>query len=195
MNFKLFVILVLLVFQSRLVGQSYEYKIEIAGIRIGDLNVSKSFKDSITTYQFQSKVKFWLFGTVHVNHEITTTYKNNQLMTCLSNSLVNGTTYKSSVKWNGTYYDIDAHTYQYDFVGKIFEPIHWSVTRIYFDEPVNQTRIFSENYGVWAETKLLKRGIYEVQVNKSHNKYYFQSGFLYKIVMDNKVKNFTILKK
>lgn len=181
--------------QLKLCSQSYRYKIEIAGIHIGDMNVSKTVKDSITTYQFQSKVKFWLFGTVHVNHDIKTEYKNNQLMTCQSNSLVNGTNYKSSIKWTGTYYDIDAHTYKYDYVGQLHEPIHWSVTRLYFDEPVNQTRIFAENYGVWAETKLKGRGHYEVKVINSYNQYYFQSGFLYKVMMDNKVKNFSMLKQ
>ena len=195
MTIRLIFVLVFVLFQLKILSQTYHYKVEISGIHIGDMNVSRTVKDSITTYIFQSKVKFWLFGTAHINHYIKTEYKKKQLMTCQSTSLVNGTNYKSSIKWTGTYYDIDAHAYKYDYVGKLYEPIYWSVTKLYFDEPVNQTRIFAENSGVWAEIKLKERGHYEVKVINSYNQYYFQSGFLYKVMMDNNVKNFTMIKK
>lgn len=75
---------------------------------------------------------------------------------------------------------------------QILHPIHWTVTRLFYEEPVGISEVFAEYYGTFMPIKPRGVGEYVVQWGKNRDVYVYQKGLLIKIKKENPWKNFEI---
>lgn len=169
-----------------------KYKIEVAGINIGDLYTSKVVKGDLTFYYFTSKVSIWLFMQITVTHEMVCVYNKNVLQTADIHSFVNNENYNSRIEWQHDHYKVNVNTYKYSNDKPLKDAVHFSVVKLFFEEPLEQKAVLAENYGVMAPVTLLKPNVYQVQVIDKKNKYTFSNGALVKAEMQGVIKNFVI---
>ena len=171
-----------------------KYSIEVAGIKIGNLYTSKVIKGDLTFYYFESKVSIWLFMRITVTHEMVCVYNKNVLQTVDIHSFVNNEKYHSKIEWQNDHYNVDVKTYKYNNDSPIKDAIHFSVVKLFFEEPLEQKTILADNYGIMAPVTLLKPNVYQVQVIDKKNKYTYSNGALIKAEMESAIKNFVIRK-
>jgi hypothetical protein len=74
----------------------------------------------------------------------------------------------------------------------ISKPIHWTVTRLFYEEPVGVTEVYAEYYGTFIPIKPRGTGEYVVQLVKNRDVYVYQKGQLVKIMKENPWKDFEI---
>jgi hypothetical protein len=170
------------------------YAIEVAGARIGNLYTAKVSKGDLTYYYFNSKVSIWLFIHIIVSHQMICVYNKNDLQSVDIKSFANGENYSSKIKWQSDHYDVNVNTYKYKNNKPITMPVHFGVVKLFFEEPIAQTNILAENYGVLAPITMLKQNVYQVEVIDKKNKYTYENGELLKAEMEGVIKNFIIRK-
>lgn len=171
-----------------------KYSIEVAGINIGNLYTSKVSKGDLTFYYFESKVSVWLFMQITVTHEMACVYNKNVLQTIDIHSFVNNEKYYSRIEWQNDHYNVDIKTYKYTNDKPLKDEIHFSVVKLFFEEPSEQKTILADNYGVMAPVTVLKPNVYQVKVLDKKNKYTYKDGALVKAEMEGVIKNFIIRK-
>lgn len=171
-----------------------KYTIEVAGINIGTLYTSKVTKGDLTFYYFESNVSVWLFMQITVTHEMACVYNKNLLQTVDIHSFVNNEKYYSRIEWQNDHYKVDVKTYKYTNDKPLKDEIHFSVVKLFFEEPSEQKAVLADNYGVMAPVTVLKPNVYQVQVLDKKNKYTYKDGALVKAEMEGVIKNFVIRK-
>ncbi len=187
------IVIVLLFFSSTIIannGSTTAYRIELAGVKIGNLYTNVQEVNGITTYQLASEVDVWLFIRIKISYKIIVKYDNEKMVESKVTSFANGDTYYSNTIWNNDHYDIDCHTYKYDYTAQRITPIKNSLIKLYFQEPVKEESLFSENYGVDTPISDLNDAVYQAQVQGNKNKYFYEKGILTKAEMQSPIKNY-----
>lgn len=75
---------------------------------------------------------------------------------------------------------------------RISQPIHWTVTRLYYEEPVGIQEVYAEYYGSFVPLKPRGPGEYVVASGKNRDIYVYHLGQLIKIKKENPWKDFEI---
>jgi hypothetical protein len=172
--------------------ESLNYEIVVLGMKIGTMKAQKVNASDSLLYQVDSQVKFWFFGTVELQFKTRTHYLNGKLVKARSDSKTNRGNFSSRVDWKGTYYAVDAASYEYENKKPLKGPLGWSSTRIFFHEPADGDVFLSEVYGVTGPIRKVGPGSYEITVNGNTNRYYYSGGKLEKIVVENAIKNYQV---
>ncbi|MDQ3046034.1 MAG: hypothetical protein M3R27_00700 [Bacteroidota bacterium] len=170
------------------------YTIEVAGVEIGMLYTSRFEKEGLTYYSFDSNVDVWLFKRIIVSHKMICIYNKEHLLSVTVNSVANGEQYFSNIKWNKDHYDVDVKTYKYTNNKPINEKITFGVVKLFYEAPLDHSKILAENYGVFANVTELSSEYYQVHVIDKKNKYTYKKGELIKAEMESPIKNFIIKK-
>ncbi len=171
------------------------FDIEVARVKVGNLVTEKIQKDSLTFYIFTSEVDAWLIVRVRVSHLIVCVYKKDKLIRADIHSVINKEKYVSHVEWKQDHYEYDCATYKYHKSGTLFEDIHFSVVKMYFEEPLEQQKIFTENYGVFSQLQRLKPSTYRLEVEKNKNTFYYNSSGLQRVDMETPLLHYSIRRK
>lgn len=91
MRYLLSLLLALLAFfthaQPSGISNTKYFDIKIAGVKIGELVATRTRRDTVTSYQLESKVKVWLIVPIEMEHKIETVYHGKNLFS-LSPSLL-----------------------------------------------------------------------------------------------------------
>ncbi len=129
---------------------------------------------------------------VKIAYKIVVKFDSNQLIESKVNSLANGNSYHSTIIWNSDHYDMDCHTYKYDYTAKRTEEIKSSLLQLYFIKPETDVTMISENYGKEATVKKIAEDIYQVETQGNKNKYHYKNGILVMAEMHSPIKNYLI---
>ena len=172
---------------------SVKYEVIVLGIKIGEVQANRSLIAGDTLiYQTDSQVKFWFFGSVDLQFQNKSYFLKNQIVKAYSSSRTNRGNYFSTILWKGDSYQVDAETYKFENKKPLNGPISWCSTKLFFEEPRDGDVFLSEVYGLSQKIKEIEPSAYEIEINGNINRYYYQSGKLEKIVLENPIKNYQI---
>jgi hypothetical protein len=66
---------------------------------------------------------------------------------------------------------------------------------MYFEEPRNAAKLYTENYGLFSRLEKPFAGAYQITVEKNRNTFYYVQGRLEKVEMETPLFNYTIRRK
>jgi hypothetical protein len=169
-----------------------KFMVSLAGIDIGEMQATRTKKDTITQYTLISKVSFWLFVRINVEHKIVSEYHRDVLVSTVSTSKSNKGNFTSTIIKNKDHYIVKAASHKYQLDTIIRRPIKFNVARMYFDKPLGVKEILADTYGVLAPAYYTERDILITDVLGNKNKFYFQNNDLLRAIMYSTVKNYEI---
>lgn len=168
------------------------YAIELAGFQIGDMKVEEIKRNETIEYNLESLVSFWFFGKINVELTINSIYKNGKMISSDSKSISNRGSFFSKIKWNGTSYSVDSHSYKFDNKISIQNLVPFSIVKFYFQEPSPQQTMISETFGLTSPISKKEKGVYQIEINGNRNKFVFINGELDHALIQNPIKNYVI---
>lgn len=169
-----------------------KYKIVIAGFNIGEMEAVQTTKGDQVNYNIHSLVEFWFFGKIRVEFLQDANYVKGQLMKAVTHSDSNRGNFVSELQWNTDHYEVDANSYKFENKEPINKPYYLSTAALYFQEPKDGDLLISENFGMPTTIREIEEGVYELKVNGSVNRFYYKDGILQQVVLENKIKNYSI---
>lgn len=164
------------------------FDIKIAGVKIGELVATRTWRDTVTLYQLESKVKVWLIVPIAMEHKIETVYHGKNLFSSLSVSTTNSGTYRSTIIWKGRHYQTHVDSYHYKNSTPIYEQIECNIARFYFEEPVNIPKTLADSFGTMASITEVSPGHYEVDSQGNVNRYHYKDGLFVSASLFSKVR-------
>ncbi len=177
-----FLLPVLIMLSMVLSSQKRVYDIELFGKKIGATTIEKIDKGTgEIQYKLNSSSQvdiLFTHKTSSMNFDIV--YKDGKLLSSYCKNVKDGVTEIVTIAWNGTKYVIKKG----EEVLQLTSPIHVSAIQLYFNEPLDGTRIFSERMGVFCTLFKKAEGIYESKTeNGVTNIYRYKKGLLYELEM------------
>jgi hypothetical protein len=169
-----------------------KFVVSLAGIDIGEMQATRTKKDTITRYTLVSKVSFWLFIRINVEHRIVSEYHRDVLFSTVSTSKSNKGNFISTITKSKDHYVVKASSHKYQLDTIIKRPIKFNVARMYFDKPLGVKEILADTYGVLAPVQYAERDMLITDVLGNKNKFYFQNNDLLRAIMYSTVKNYEI---
>lgn len=170
--------------------EKIKFEIQVLGIKIGDLNVTKYQVGDTVHYLAESKVQFWLFGNVSVDIYTHSRYVNGYFMKSFSRSNTNRGNFATSIYWDGKKYVVDAKSHKFENQEPVLGLVEWSPSRLFFEELQPGKKFLSEVYGLTTTIKKLEPNVYETSIIGNENQYFYQFGKLQKAILENSIKNF-----
>lgn len=179
--------------QSEKKPESLQYEILVLGLKIGDMTAEKlPGKADTLHYKVNSQVKFWFFGNVELKFSTVSNFLQGKIVKTRSESKTNRGDYLSQITLKGSEYQVDAETYKFENKESVRGPLSWCSNKMFFHEPKSGELFLSEVYGTAQQIRQIEDGVYEVTVEGNTNRYYYQSGILEKIVLENPIKNYQV---
>lgn len=144
-------------------GQAKVYDILLAGKSVGELTITPSrAADGSEHTRVRGAIDTFMYDVVYVSEN---RFENGVLKTSMSSQEVNGKPKEKTVTVrNADRYRVTiAHgqSAAKETAG-IFHPINLTVTSLYYREPLNMKRIYSDRYGVMCPVQRVDTGIYDV---------------------------------
>ncbi|MCC5945633.1 MAG: hypothetical protein JJT94_11915 [Bernardetiaceae bacterium] len=172
----IFCTIAMLSIASPLYSQTYYYDVLIRNKKSGKLIAHRSEeRDKQTTFKITSEVETSMIFTITVSYILTNTYINGELEEAFIENLVNGRTEShSKVKRDKSgRYIVESEEGNNQFN----QPVHYSIATMYFVEPINETQIFSEKYGVFCPLTQNSDGFYVIHLpNGNETRYRYEHG-------------------
>jgi hypothetical protein len=161
-------------------AQKNVYDIFLFGNKIGQTVVERKDDGKGTVhFTLRSKSEANLLFTKKTS-EMTfdITYLNGKLISAYTQSIKDGVTEISNIIWQGTQYLIKKGAQ----ILHLSNPIDFSSIHLYFTEPKERTRIFSERMGEYCTFTKIAEGVYECKLaNGVNNIYRYRNGVLYEL--------------
>ncbi|MFN8323334.1 MAG: DUF6134 family protein [Chitinophagales bacterium] len=172
----------LLLLSLVLSAQKRVYDIELFGKKIGATTVERIDKGAgEIQYKLNSSSQvdiLFTHKTSAMNFDIV--YRDGKLFSSYCKNVKDGVTEVVTIAWNGTKYIIKKG----EEVLQLNSPIHLSAIQLYFNEPLDGAKIFSERMGVFCTIFKKAEGIYESKTeNGVVNIYRYKKGLLYELEM------------
>lgn len=170
--------------------EKIQFEIQVLGMKIGDLNVTKYQVGDTLHYLAESKVEFWFFGKVNVEMFTHTKFVDGYFMKSLSRSNTNRGNFSSTIHWDGKKYVVNATSYKFENHEPVIGLVEWCPARMFFEELQEGKKFMSEVYGLTTTIKKLQPNVYQTSIAGNENQYYYQFGKLQKVVLESSIKNF-----
>ncbi len=174
--------------------KTHHYAIEMAGIRVGTMTaVREQHADNRSTYTLISDVKVsLLIYTVKIYYKVISQFAGEKLMFSTVDAKTNQGNYASRTEWKDDHYDITANQYKYKRQATERNSIDFTVSNLYFDEPVQRPKVYAEYFGNYFTLSTTAAGTYRALLADREDEYVYEKGRLVKIIKHNKVKNFVV---
>ncbi|RIV19303.1 hypothetical protein DYU11_24665 [Fibrisoma montanum] len=174
--------------------ETHHYAIEVAGIRVGTMTaIRQPQPDNRTTYTLISDVKVSLLVyTVKIYYKVINQFQGDKLMLSTVEAKTNRGNYASRTEWKGDHYDIVANQYKYNYQGTERTPIDFAVSSLYFAEPMQRNKVYSEYFGNYFIFTRTPRGTYRAVLDDREDEYVYEQGKLVKVIKHNAVKNYVM---
>ena len=158
-------------------AQTYlrNYEIESDDKVVGGITATRSVEGDYVEYNVTSDVRMRVLFEVNVSYKLQAIYKDEILVSSSATIYLNGAIQNDvSCERTGDHYTIvvDGHT------TRIYEDIHWSSGKLYFNKPKGAKKVFSEtdgnfkNIGETADGKFVQR---DPKKEKNVNTYTYSS--------------------
>lgn len=171
--------------------EKIKFEIQVLGMKIGDLDVTRYQVGDTLHYVAESKVQIWFFGKVNVELFTHAKYVDGYFVKSLSRSNTNRGNFLTTIYWDGRKYVVDAKNYKFENQEPVFGKVEWSPSRMFFEELQEGKKFLSEVYGLTTTIKKNQPNVYETSIAGNENQYYYQFGDLQRVVLENSIKNFT----
>lgn len=172
----------LLLLSLFLSAQKQNYDIELFGKKIGQTVVER-------TDDGKGKVQYKLKSVSEVNilfshktsmMDFDIIYKDGKLLSSYCKNVKDGITEVVTIAWEGTRYIIKKG----EEVLQMNQLVDFSAIHLYYNEPKNKTKIFSERLGKFCDFIKTAEGEYECKLaNGVNNIYRYKNGVLYELEM------------
>lgn len=175
--------------------ETHHYAIEMAGIRVGTMTaVREQQPNNRSTYTLISDVNVSLLVyRVRIYYKATSQFVGKKLMFATVDAKTNQGNYASRTEWKGDQYVISAKQYKYDRQATERNPINFTVTNLYFDEPLQRPNVYAEYFGDYFTLSKTEAGVYRALLGNDHeDEYIYEKGRLVRIIKHNKLKNFIV---
>ena len=175
--------------------ETHHFAVEVAGIRVGTMTaVHEQHADNRSTYTLISDVQVKLLVyTVKIYYKTVSQFVGKKLMLSTVDAQTNKGNYMSRTEWKGDQYVITAKQYKHDRQAVERSNIDFSISFLYFYEPVSRNKVYSEYFGDFFTLNKTAAGNYRAQLGEDHkDEYVYEKGRLVKVVKYNKLKNFIV---
>ncbi|WP_282051332.1 DUF6134 family protein [Maribacter aquivivus] len=159
---------------------------------IGSLKASKTIKESKVHYQSVTTINTRVIKEIDVNYSYNVTYENNKLKRANVLIDVNDKPYADILtNWEIDYYQVSKND-KNELV--VEEDIKYATILLYFDEPINIKRCYSEQDGSFNTIIPLGNHSYKkINAKNNENIYHYKNGFLEKAEINGGVIKFDIV--
>ena len=163
-------------------SQKLVYDIFLFGDKIGQSIIEKTARnDSITRYTLNSSSEAHIFFTTRkVSLQYDILYKNDYLFSSYSKNTRNEEVHITSIKWENNTYIMKREDGSF-----CIKPIvDCSTVKLFFHEPCDEQKVFSERLGEYRVIKKLADGLYQADMKEGITSYYrYKNGQLVELEM------------
>ena len=159
---------------------------------VGTLKVSQSAKDSLTYYHSSTAIKTRIIKDIKVDYKYDVTFDNMMLKKADVKITLNDKPHsETTTLWKDGYYQITKNSHK---ESTLIEPISYSTILLYFQEPVDIDRCYSEQDGSVNHIVDLGNHTYKkINSQGKENTYYYNNGILKKAVIDGGIVSFDMI--
>lgn len=174
--------LLLLLIVAPTFAQKLAFDVILFGNKIGQTVVEQTTKsDSITVYELNSHSEARILFTSHkvaLHYELM--FKRGQLISAYSKGNSNGKVDVTTINWQGTRYFMKRD----DGTFHVNVPVYCTTTMLFFSEPCDGARVFSERMGEFRTIKKTEPGVYKADMQDGLTYYYrYKAGKLIELEM------------
>ncbi|UOQ68908.1 DUF6134 family protein [Hymenobacter volaticus] len=180
--------------QNQPTPQTRRYAIEVAGLRVGTMTATRQQGASgevVTTLTSDVQVNFLLYH-LKIYYQVVNRFRGGQLLLSTVEAHTNQGDFASRTEWKANHYEIVADQYKHHYRATESQPITYTVTDQFFNEPVRQSRAFAEYFGDYFTLSLTASGTYRALRDGREDEYRYTNGQLITIIKKNPLKNFII---
>ena len=183
-------IVILFLYSPALYAQEQRFEIRMGGLNLGQLHSSRE----AGRIRLESRVRVPLaLFTLRVGYVVDSRFgANHQLIRSRVDAETNKGTFFTTTEPTGKGYAMKSEQYGETVEQTISKPIYWTVSRLFFEEPVGVREVYAEYYGTLMPLEVRGPGQYVVRWGKNRDVYVYQKGQLQKIIKENPWKNFEI---
>ncbi|SKB58926.1 DUF6134 family protein [Maribacter arcticus] len=165
-------------------AQTNYYNVTTKNDTIGVLKVSKIIESEKVIYHYAIDIGFEIVTKIHILYDLSTVYKNDALFSASVDNTVNGRQrHKSDLLWKDSYYEINEEGKKSRKFGTL---VNYSNIKLFFYEPIDVQKVFSEHAAEFGTLKLKGKNHYELTLHTgAKNHYYYKDGILVKANIGN----------
>lgn len=195
---KIPILLSLLFFSLTSYAQRRTYSIEVAGVHVGTMTAKRT-PVAMNQHQYEiiSKVRVNLLVFVlEVGYQVNSLFSGKQphLLTSKVQAKTNKGTFQTNTELIEEFiYQITSEQPKKQLAKKEKGKIDWTVSRLFFEEPISQNRIYAEYYGDFLQIIPLGSGRYKTILDKNEDIYTYKHGELIHITKKNPLKDLKII--
>ncbi|WP_232066273.1 DUF6134 family protein [Hymenobacter sp. BT18] len=180
--------------QSPAGTEQHRYSIEVAGLRVGTMTATRQLLGADEMrYTLVSDVQVnFLVYRLKVYYKVINRIRAGQLLLSTVEAHTNQGDFASRTEWKGDHYDIEANQYKHQYRATQTEPITYTVTDMFFGEPREQRRAFTEYFGDYFRLQPARSAQYRARRDGREDEYQYANGKLVTIIKKNPLKNFII---
>lgn len=170
--FLAFFVVLLLAFSAK--ADTYKYAIMAKGDTAGYLVIQQTLQNDTVSYSFESEASITFIKRFDVTNTKQCNYYEDMLVYAESKTVVNGETRDhSSCSWNEKGYTIKSDNDEYLQP----EPVYFGAMRLFFQEPSNVSKIYSESKAKYYNIGKVGTNAYRINTGfGKHDTYYYQNG-------------------
>jgi hypothetical protein len=168
-------------------GQTLRYDVVKGSKTLGEMIVKREINGTTEEISFESDVTFRLLFAFNLKFSQYEKFTNGKINWGKALSLLNGRTQKDSkivTSDKGQMLTLDGVTV------KINEPILYSVSQIYYDEPTDGQKVFSQQFGQFLVFKKVGEHKYVLGSPDGDNYYSYKNGICVKVDVERDFANF-----
>lgn len=180
--------------QAPAAADTRRYGIEVAGLRVGTMTATRQPQAGPDlTYSLTSDVRVnFLFYHLKIYYKVVNRVHNGQLLLSTVEAHTNQGDFASRTEWKGDHYDIVAEQYKHHYRATEPRPITYTVTDLFFGEPVGRPKAFAEYFGDYFTLGRGAAAAYRAHRDGREDEYQYANGQLVTIIKKNPLKNFII---
>jgi len=158
---------------------------------VGNLQATKTIKNSMVNYQSITTINTRIIKKIEVNYKYDVTYENDFLKKANVVIDINDKPHSDiTTNWKGSYYQIIKNSKKEIVVE---DNITYATILLYFKEPIEVEKCYSEQDGSFNTIVPLGNHIYKkINVKGHENIYHYKDGFLQKAGINGGLVNFEI---
>lgn len=180
-------------------SETYYYAIDVAGIRVGTMTATRQKQaDGLAVFTLISDVSVnFLIYKLRIYYKVTNRVRDGNLLLSTVEARTNKGDFSSRTEWKTDHYAIVADQYKHHLTATEPYPIQYTVTNLFFSEPVGRNTAFAEYFGDYFALSATSPGHYNARRDantdsRRTDEYIYEKGRLVKIIKKNPFKNFVI---
>jgi hypothetical protein len=164
-------------------GQTLYYQVYKGKKSIGQMTIERSqnMAGSVVSYDISTEVRYRVILELLVNYSLNEVFENGILTKGQGSSTINGSIQNAyEIQRNGNSYELvlnNTHSVIDDHV------ITLSATTIYFNEPKNNQRLFSQHFGRYLKLEEVSAHYYRLLSSAGENFYRYVNGICTEITV------------